>query len=146
MAWVTITEANVTNGRISAAEIAKINSLANDGDTISDLIPVVSRYVVGFIPRESPIGLAGTIPDELLDAACVIIAHRFLSQIGGGSLITEARAKALERAENFLKGAVARGDFRIVPPDTCAPEQATTPSPHIQPRPKRFGYREESGA
>jgi hypothetical protein len=146
MAWITLTPANVTNGRLTAAEIAKVNSLASDATSIADLIPSVSRYVTGYIPRESPIGLDGTIPDELQEAACAIIVWRYVTQIPSTLLATEARKDAKDDAERFLRGPVARGDFRIVPPDTLAPEQPTTPSPHIELRPSRFKWRDESGA
>jgi hypothetical protein len=146
MAWITLSVANVTNGRLSAAEITKVNAIASDPTSIADLIPSVSRYVTGFIPKESPIGLDGTIPDELQEAACAIIVWRFVTQIPGSTLANENREKAKTDAENFLKGPVARGDFRIVPPDTLAPEQPTTPSPHIGPPRRQYNWREESGA
>jgi phage gp36-like protein len=144
MAWITLSEDNVTKGRLAASELSQVSAIANQGDTIAALIPQISRLVCGYVARRVPLGAAGTIPEELADAAAVIIVWKFVSQLPSRGLATEARQEAYKDAMKLLRD-VAAGDFVVAPPDTQADVQPTSPSPAIECRPRKFTERTMDG-
>ena len=85
----------------------------------------------------NPVGLSGTIPEELWDAARDIAAYRFLSESGGDELISKAREIRYQAGEKKLREA-AEGTLKIVPPENFAPVQAQSPSPKIKVPKRRY--------
>lgn len=79
--------------------------------------------VVGYVKAKNPVGVAGTIPDELLDATKALTAYYFVSQVASDKLVTKPRQDNRDAAIALLRD-VARGQFKIDPPDTYAPKQA----------------------
>lgn len=127
--WINLTPDSL-NGRIAAPEIAKVTQMAGNGLTVQQVIDQVVNEVRGYVAKAGPVGLPGTIPDELQDAALSIIILRYVSQVPGASqqtFATESRKTAAENARLLLRDVAAR-KFLVTPPETAAPEQATRPS------------------
>lgn len=117
--WITYNSTNITG--ITPGEIAKIDTLSG-ASNLAAIISQVIREVRGYVGRSNPIGLDGTIPDELQTAANALVVYRYVSQLNSGSLITEARKTAYEDAMKQLRD-VAKGDFLIQLPTNYNPQQ-----------------------
>ena len=61
---------------------------------------------------------------------------RFLGQATGAT-ISDERQKAAGAAGELLRD-VAKGFFKVIPPDTAAPVQAASPAPAIAKRERDF--------
>ena len=142
--WITLTEAAVQTGRLTAVELAQVPGVAGQGDSIAALIPQVCKYVGGFVARRTPLGVPGTIPEELADAAASIVVWRFVSQLPTKLLATDARREAYEAANRLLLEA-GRGNFVVAPPETQAAEQPESPNPSIRRRRREFTTRIADG-
>lgn len=129
MAWITLTAAHL-KGKISDAEYGSVTaaSLAT-GQTAAAIVEeelesttvMVRGYVSGF--RGNVLGEAGTIPDEVKDAALCIMRHKVFTRVPGlKRLLDEGRVREYEDAIKLLRD-VAAGRFRIVGPTTAAPTE-----------------------
>ena len=120
MAWIIPDAGKVP---LTAAEIAKINAVANRGSLLAGVLAATVNKVRGRVAVLYALGPEGTIPDELEDACLKIASVAFLNQVPGGNLVlTEARQKAADDAEALLRD-VAKGMFKVSVPVTQAPRQ-----------------------
>ena len=126
MAWITLTPDDL-QGRLTAAEIDTVTTVAGNGNTIQQIISEVTSEVRGYAGTASTLGPDGTIPDEAKSSALSIIVLRYVSQIPSGKLVTEARTKAAENGQTFLRD-IGNGKVRLVPPTIAAPQQTARPS------------------
>ena len=140
--WINFTASNITG--LSPTEIVQVDRLT-DVANLPSIVAQVVREVRGYIGRGNPIGLDGTIPDELQTAANAMVVYRYVSQIPSGSLMSEARKTAYEDAQRQLR-ATAKGEFLIQLPDTYNPKQPGGDSFEIaRVRPRRATDRHTSG-
>lgn len=124
--WITLTSSKVAE-RFAAAEFTAVKSASlQSGQTaaemITEVIERVTNEVRGYVAACSRnlLGEAGTIPDELEDAALALFVYRFLTRLPNlKSLLDDRRVKAYEDAVALLKN-VAVCKFAIVPPTTAA--------------------------
>jgi hypothetical protein len=149
VAWITITEADLLEA-LSGDELAAYRSAAlalDQPDPVAEMMVKVTNYIrgrVGGCAKNVP-GPAGTIPDELLDAACALLAVRIPNRVGRSP--KAGRADAAKDAVDLLKD-VAACRFAIVAPETAAPEAeqpANAQRPSFSGRPRRDVRREQSG-
>jgi hypothetical protein len=138
--WIT---PQISDVEVSANEIAIVDTQAGAANLSAILVKAVNR-IRSRIPKVTPIGADGTIPDELLECCVAIAAYRYLSQIPTGRLITTARKNNYEQAEKDLV-AVAEGQLFFVPATELAPVQPDAPSPSISGQRERRNRREHSG-
>jgi uncharacterized protein DUF1320 len=119
--------------KLSDDEFAAVTSASlPDGVTANDIISEeLSRTVNevrGFVAghKANILGAAGTIPDELQDAALVIVRFKVFTRLPGlKALLDELRVKEYDEAMRKLRD-VSAGRFALVQPINAAPgsEQA----------------------
>lgn len=127
MAWVEFTPA-IFAQRISGPELSALKNAARssgqDGDSlVQECVNRVIAEVRGRVGacKNNSLGLEGTIPSELIDAACAIAVYRFIIRLPGQtSLLDEKRTMAYTDAASLLRD-VAACRLAIVPPETPAP-------------------------
>lgn len=135
MAWVSITSADVER-KLAADEFSAISEASlPDGVTAADIIAAeitqtvaeVRGYVAG--NKSNILGEAGTIPDELMEAALVILRYKVFTRLPAmKALLDELRVREYDEALRRLRD-VSAGRFVIVPPVVAAPDvqQPATP-------------------
>lgn len=150
--WIELTEALIAS-KVTAPELAAMKTAAKGagqtGDGIlSARIGALARYVRSFCPPSVPRGAGETVPDEAEDVALAILRNRLFARLPGSAaqFYDEHRKSEFESAESWLK-AWAREERWVVPPEDAAPadEQATSPTPHICPRPRNFDACDQDG-
>ena len=117
--WISFTASNITG--LTPAEIAQVDRFTG-GSNLATITAQVVREVRGYVGRGNPIGLDGTIPDELQTAANALVVYRYVSQLPTGALMTEVRKAAHEEGLRQVRD-VAKGDFLIQLPDTYNAKQ-----------------------
>lgn len=121
MSWATITDEDVTS-RMMMSEVEAAR-LQHSMDPLSSIITGVANEIRGRILGAGfTLGSGTSIPDELLDTACIIIRHRLLASLPGEDLITQARKDEAERADRLLE-LLADGKFKISAPDTATSDE-----------------------
>ena len=141
--WITLVPADFAS-RLTAGEIAQIARANAQGDNRAEILTEVTNEVRGYVARRNPLGLPGTIPEELKNAALAIATARFINQFPDSGLLTRSREDAVVNAEKLLV-ATSKGDFAIVNSDNAAAEQPDVPLPSISRERRRFTEREERG-
>lgn len=123
--WINLTTDDLRD-KLSEAEYAAITTASlRDGRTgpqvIAEEIDTTVSDVVSYCPGER--GEVGTLPDELKDAALIILRHKVFTRIPGmKKFLDEGRMKEYENANEKLLHA-SKGIKRISPP--TAPAAAT---------------------
>jgi len=131
MSWITITEALVED-RLSAAELSSLKtvSISDGGTPLTDVISSVTNEIRGYCGAGGyTLGSAGTLPDELQEAAVTIIRHRLALRLNAPNLINEDRRADYRDTLTMLRELVATGKFGIVAPATAATDQPAQPGP-----------------
>lgn len=150
--WISLTSSDL-KGKLAAAEYASITTAqVQDGKTaeevvaeeISSTVAMVRGYVGA--RGSNTLGVGETLPDELKDAALVILRHKIFTRLPGlNRLLNEARVREYEDALSQLKD-VAVGRFAVVPPETASPDQAVGQSAEVvSPKQRRQNTRETWG-
>lgn len=124
MSWRQITESDLA-GHLSDTELQRIRNFANgnQSDPIADTLLGITNTIRGYISAYAAnvLGPDGTLPEELIDAACHIAVVHVWTRAGGNLIDPEGlRKAAAEEATRMLRQDVAKGLFRIRPPDTGA--------------------------
>lgn len=149
MSWISVTVADIAT-RLADPELdAARNALVAAGDPLPDIVSAVVAEVRGYVGacRTNRLGPAGTIPDELLNAALALIRGRLLSRLPVTSLDTDARRKEVDSAERLLRE-VAACRFVVSLPAEPAPagDIPAPPRPSWSARPREFSRRQTDGA
>jgi hypothetical protein len=134
MAWILFTTSDVP---LRQDVIDQVTTAVGRGDLLTPIIAGVITEIVGKVAVRNPVGVSGTIPEELLDAAKSLAAFRFVVESGTDELLTEGLKTRNANAIALLKD-VASGEFKLVPPVDYAPVQAQSPSPRITPARRAF--------
>lgn len=138
MAWITFTASTVAQ-RVLGPEMSALKTAARgagqDGDDLlNDQVSRVIQEIRGRVAAcdKNTLGVAGTIPDELEDAAVAIVIFRFCTRLAAAAerLITERREMAYNDALKLLND-VAACRLAIVPPTTPAPDEQQAGGPGI---------------
>ena len=133
--WITLSSADVQQ-KLAADEYDAVTSASlPDGVTAAEIITdELSRtlaQVRGFVSanKSNALGDGETIPDELKDAALVIVRYKVFTRLPGmKALLDELRVKEYEEATRLLRD-VSAGRFAIVPPTTpAADDEQAAPS------------------
>ena len=107
MAWITLTEANIKD-RLSANEIESWDDAGQDVGSEVSRIPGIITQVTSLVRgrvatcRDSQLGLAGLIPEELLWSAATIAKNMILNSIPTGVEIAQERSDENRRAHEML--------------------------------------------
>lgn len=146
--WITIAEADVQNSINDSELEANLGIAQASGQTaaaiITAIIADVSAEIAGYCRAVGPIGPAGTIPQELKNAAIDIILYRVCGRVSGATA-ANARKKSHDDAMAVLAKVPTRLFF-ISSPVTLGTTSTAVTIPSIQPRPSEgFGYRKERG-
>lgn len=149
MAWIPVTADDIGT-RLADPELdAARNALVAAGDPLPDIVSAVVAEVRGRVAanRANRLGPAGTIPDELLNAALALVRGRLLSRLPVASLMTEDRRAEIKSAEQLLRD-VAAGSFVVSLPAEPAPatDIPAPPRPSWSARPREFSRRQTDGA
>jgi|SRR5579871_1281879 len=146
MAWIIPAESDLLT-TLSETELAAYRAAALAGGqadpvapTLAQVVDLVRGYVGAF--RPNTLGAAGTIPQKLLAPAIDLAAVRMAQRVGVPP--KEVRQAAASAAIRLLER-VAAGEFNIEEPDVVSNETPSAPTPTIQARPRRYGWREEEG-
>lgn len=121
MAWITIAESDVLNrlsdGEKTAFELASGNSTPSRlAGILSQVTALVRGKVASCKDNRGNMGDTGTIPDELLWAACTIARHSLISNLPTFDEQPDARNRELDQAYKQLDD-VASCEFGIASPD-----------------------------
>jgi hypothetical protein len=126
MAWITLTSEDVKR-RLTKPEIdrvpsvAKLTSQTAEGllaSATDEIVREVRGHVAG---GKNILGAAGTIPDELENAALALIRRVVFGRVPGlEDLFGDIRKAEASDAQSLLRR-VADGKFAIVPPTAPAP-------------------------
>lgn len=125
MPWITLTSEGVKR-RLTKPEIDKIPSVAKlTSQTAEGLLASATDEIVreirGHVAAKNQLGAAGTIPDELENAALALIRRVIFGRVPGlEDLFGEIRKAECSDAQSLLRR-VADGKFAIVPPESPAP-------------------------
>ena len=124
MSWRTLIEADLA-GHLSDTELQRIRAAANGSqmDPIVSTLSGITDTVRGYISANpaNVLGPDGTLPAELLDAACHIAVIHVWTRVGGGLIDPKGlRKEAADEALKLLRNDIATGRFRIRPPDIGA--------------------------
>jgi len=107
MAWIQLTE-NDIRSRLSANEIESWNDAGQDAGAEVSRIPGIITQVTSLVRgrvatcRDSQLGLAGLIPEELLWSAATIAKNMILNSIPTGVEIAQERSDENRRAHEML--------------------------------------------
>jgi hypothetical protein len=151
MAWITLTSESI-KGRLTKPEIDSIPSVARQANQttdglIAEATDQIVREIRGHVSVKYTLGAAGTIPDELENAALSLIRRVIFTRVPGlEDLFGELRKSEASDAQALLRR-VADGKFAIVDPVTPAPtsQQVATPGPMISKRPTNFQLEDQDG-
>lgn len=148
--WVPITIADVKSV-LSDTEYDKItNAKLAPGQTgagvVLESIARVVRMVRGKARIKNSLGQAGTIPDEVMDAALAILRQRIFTRIPNVGLLGEDRRSEVRDANALLRD-LAKGDLEIESPAEESDEisGATGGSEVVMSRPDNVGGSRLSG-
>lgn len=150
--WISLTSTDLKD-KLAAAEYASITTAqVQDGKTGEDVVTEEIRSTVAMVRgyvgarASNTLGEGETLPDELKDAALVILRHKIFTRLPGlNRLLNEARVREYEEALAQLRE-VAAGRFAVVPPETASPDQAVGQSAEVvSPRRRRENTRETWG-
>jgi len=147
--WITLSSADLKN-KLSAAEYASVTTAqVQEGKTAEEVIAeelgATVSMVRGYVgARQSNVlGDGVTIPDELKDAALVVMRHKVFSRLPGlKRLLDEARVREYEDAMVQLRD-VAAGRFAVVPPVVVSEDQAVGQTAQVVSRRERQHTREK---
>lgn len=131
MSWILLTEAHLLEG-LTAGELSalKTKQLAEgQADPVVDVLARCASEVQGYVGTRYAVGLAGTVPDQLLSAALAIARWRLIGRLPIRNLATDSRRQEYQDAIAQLRD-VAAGKFAL--------SVATTPAAD-QPRPQANG-------
>ena len=122
MSWRLLTEQDLA-GHLSDTELQRLRAAANGSqqDLVADTLLGISNTVRGYISAHpaNRLGPDGTVPAELVDAACHIAVIHISTRVGGMLLDPKGlRQKASEESMALLRD-VAKGLFRVQPPPTA---------------------------
>lgn len=131
MSWIAPTVAHL-KARLSKDEMDSYvdadGQAAGGIDVISGIIEQVTAMVRGKVAscRDNlgKLGVAGTIPEECLFAACTIARDALVGSLPLSEGSTELRREELRKAHDFLS-AVAKGEVRIENPAGNIPEASS---------------------
>lgn len=151
MPWITLTRDDLKT-RFSKPELQKLPSAARaEGLTaeavLDEAVAGVVGEVRGYVAVKNALGPAGSIPEELKNAALSRIVPLVIGRLPGlTDLMDETRKTGAQDALSLLRR-VAEGNFAIVPPAVPAADdlQAGSPMPSIKPREKNFRLEDQDG-
>jgi phage gp36-like protein len=143
--WITITQndilASINNAELTAALNTAI--AAGQENPLDTLIPDVTAEVRGYVRRRNTLGLAGTLPQELKNAAVDIIIYRAACRLRKKAIAEDKKA---DSDQALLKVAgVADGTVAVSAPDSPTTEVTSAPAPQFDHEPRRFGWNQERG-
>lgn len=151
MAWITLTRDDL-KGRLTKPELDRLPSAAraqgiSSEEILNNAVSAVVREIRGYVAVRNPLGVAGTIPDELENAAMPLMRRAIFGRIPGLEELYDKVRQEETKDAILLLGRVADGRFAIVAPVTEAPveEQANTPSPAISERVRNFSLEAQDG-
>lgn len=127
--WITLSSSDLQD-KLAAAEYAAVTTAqVQDGKTpeqvVTEELASTVAMVRGYVAARASnvLGDGVTIPDELKDAALVVMRHKVFSRLPGMKrLMDEARVREYEGAMELLRD-VAAGRFAVVPPTTASADQ-----------------------
>jgi len=129
MAWIALTEANLLT-RVSGKELEKLRAAAladGQADPLQEVFDQVTRKVRSRMPAGWPKGLAGTIPNEMLDDALALCVVKVMTRPGGIMIDPEdQRSKDAEIAEANLDK-LSKGLIQIEAPEEVSEEVPSAP-------------------
>jgi hypothetical protein len=122
MSWRTLTETDLA-GHLSDTELQRIRATATGDrpDPIADTLRGITDTVRGYISGHAAnrLGPDGTLPTELVNAACAIATVQVWIRVGGGLIDPKGlRKQAADDAQTLLRD-VSKGLFRVQPPPTA---------------------------
>jgi|SRR5215469_8818341 len=113
--WIALTSGDVLNS-LSQQEQSSLTDSSCTSDLariVVDVMAMVRGRVAAWQPNQTMFGPAGTIPEELHDAATMIGRFQFLTHLPGTQLITQWRQQEYQDAVAQLEAA-ATGALLIV--------------------------------
>lgn len=134
--WITPTVATV-KARLSGPEFDVLKNAARSGGQVADTLVTetigrVVNLIRGYVGRKYPLGLTGTIPDELESCVGTLFVYEFITRLPGMSkLLDERRTKAYDDAMRLLRD-VSTGVFVIVQPETPAADNLQASGPGVE--------------
>jgi phage gp36-like protein len=143
--WITLASGDVLASINNPELTAALNTALASGQSnpLNTLIPDVTAEVRGYVRRRNTLGPAGTLPQELKNAAIDIIIYRAANRLRKTAFAADKKGDndlALRKLE-----AVANGEIAISAPDNPTSEITSAPAPHFE-RPRReFGWDQERG-
>jgi phage gp36-like protein len=143
--WITLTQddvlASINNSELAAALSTALAS--GQDNPLDTLLPDVTAEVRGYVRRRNTLGLSGTLPQELKNAAIDIIIYRAANRLRKKAIAEDKKADndlALRKLEGEADGAVA-----VSAPDNPTTEVTSAPAPHFEQPRRKFGWDEERG-
>lgn len=136
MSWLSLTASNF-QAKLLAQEYTALSAIGvQEGKTweevFADELTRTTNYVRGFCPASTALGAAGTIPDEVEDAAYAILRYKFFTRFPKlKQLLTEERKDEFMRAEELLQR-WSNNKFRVVRPTTPADTDAQPAGPSAE--------------
>jgi len=124
MPWITVTEDHLLRV-ISSGELEALRSKATapgQDDPVTAVIASTCLEVQGYVGARYPVGQAGTVPEQLLNATVAIARWRLLTRLPVKLMATEARRQEYDDAISLLKD-VAAGKFALSVASEPAEEQ-----------------------
>ena len=143
--WITLTQddvlASINNSELTAA----LNTATASGqdNPLDTLLPDVTAEVRGYVRLRNTLGPAGTLPQELKNAAIDIIIYRAANRLRKKAIADDKKPdndQALRKLE-----AVAEGGLAVSIPDNPTTEVTSAPAPHFEKARRQFGWDEERG-
>jgi hypothetical protein len=128
MSWRSIVESDVVT-KINNTELSAYRAAALQGsqaDPLTASITEITNLVRGYVPSQR--GADGTVPEELIPAACDILIVSFLNRVN--KPISESRNNAKNDAYRLLRDC-QEGKFRIAIPATYSTETPAGQVPNI---------------
>jgi hypothetical protein len=128
--WITLSSSDLKN-KLSASEYTSVTTAqVQEGKTAEEVVVEELGSTVAMVrgyvgaQQSNVLGEGVTIPDELKDAALVVMRHKVFSRLPGlKRLLDEARVREYEDAFTLFRD-VAAGRFAVVPPEVPSEDQA----------------------
>lgn len=146
--WITLSISDLQSKLAAAEYVAVTSAQLPEGKTaeevveeeISSTVNMVRGYVAG--RSSNALGAGETIPNELKDAALVVIRNKVFTRLPGlKRLLDGPRVKEYEDAIEQLRDTAA-GRFAVVPPVEASADQASGETIKVVRRTKRQSTRE----
>lgn len=151
MAWIVLSESDVETALAGGEMSAYTTAALGDGqdNPLPEQLARVTKVVRGYVAacNRNQLGPAGTIPEELEDAAVALIAHALAARLPLDSYLTDRLDRRKEDAERLLRDA-ASCKFAIEQPTTGTASTEAIPSsgsPHFRDLPRRFTREQQEG-